>query len=310
MFSNRSGAKRDWSAYNQALRERGSLTLWVDEEVVANWRPDHDPHKLGTPFLYSDSAIELILTLRAMYHLPLRGAEGFARSVFGLMGLSVPLPHYSTLSRRAGRLEIDLAAAPSGEGRVVLLDSTGLKVFGEGEWKVRQHGYSKRRTWRKLHVALDPRTQEVVACVLTENGVDDGSMAEPLLGEVGGKVKEIKADGAYDQSKVYRAAKRHGAKPIIPPRKNAKIKQHGNRGGPRETRDEHLREIRRKGRKRWKRESGYHERSLVETVMFRYKTILGDGLRARKFANQQAEARIGCKIINKVTQLHTVNNQG
>ncbi len=245
-----------------------------------------------------------------MYHLPLRGAEGFARSVFGLMGLEVPLPHYSTLSRRAGRLEIDLATTPCGEGRVVLLDSTGLKVFGEGEWKVRQHGYSKRRTWRKLHVALDPRTQEVVACELTENGVDDGSMAEPLLLGVEGKVDEIKADGAYDQSKVYRVAARHGAKPIIPPRKNAKIKRHGNTRGPRETRDDNLREVRKKGRKRWKRESGYHERSLVETVMFRYKTILGDGLRARKFANQQAEARIGCKIINKVTQLHSANNQG
>jgi hypothetical protein len=179
----------------------------------------------------------------------------------------------------------------------------GPKVFGEGEWKVRQHGYSKRRTWRKLHLAIDAATQEVVACALTDNGTSDGAMAGPLLDAVADEIAGVKADGAYDQRPVYDAARRRGAAVVVPPRRGATIRVHGNTVGPPDLRDESVRGVRRYGRKGWKRRVGYHERSLVETGMFRYKTLFGGRLRARAIAGQRVEVRISCKIMNRFTQL-------
>jgi len=294
---------RDWSAYNTALVARGNLTLWIDEGVIEFWRAQPVGKKNGRPFTYSDRAVELVLTLRQLYGLPLRGAQGFAQAVVALLGLTLPIPHYSTLSRRAGRLPTALGAAPATGGRVLLLDSTGLKVFGEGEWKVRQHGYSKRRTWRKLHLAIDATTQEVVACELTASGTTDGEMAGPLLDATEGEIARVKADGAYDQRPVYGAAQRRGAAVVVPPRRGAKIRVHGNTLGPPDPRDESVRGVRRYGRKSWKKRVGYHERSLVETGMFRYKTLFGARLRARAMAGQRVEVRISCKIMNRFTQL-------
>ncbi len=294
---------RDWSAYNTALIARGNLTLWIDEGVIEFWRARPAGKKNGRPFTYSDRAVELVLTLRQLYALPLRGAQGFAQAVVALLGLTLPVPHYSTLSRRAGRLSVALGAAPAAGGRVLLLDSTGLKVFGEGEWKVRQHGSSKRRTWRKLHLAIDAATQEVVACELTDNGTADGETAGPLLDAVEGEIARVTADGAYDQRPVYDAAGRRGAAVVVPPRRGAKVRVHGNTLGPPDPRDENVRGARRYGRKSWKRRVGYHERSLVETGMFRYKTLFGGRLRARAMAGQRVEARISCKIMNRFTRL-------
>lgn len=294
---------RDWSAYNRAPVERGALEVRIDEEALALWTAEADPCKRGRPHLYSDAAIVFALTLREAYHLTLRAARGFAASVFRAMGVGLPVPHYSTLSRRAGGLAIDLGASPAAGPRVVLLDSTGLKVFGEGEWKVRKHGYSKRRTWRKLHLAVDARTQGVVACTATDNAATDASQVGELLGEVGPGVECIKADGAYDQRPVYEAAAGRNARVVIPPRRNAKVRKHGNARGPRGARDENLRGCRRHGWKGWKNRSGYHERSLVETAMYRVKVITGERLKSRKIENQRAEARVKCRVINRVTRL-------
>ena len=219
------------------------------------------------------------------------------------MGIDLPVPDYTTLSRRAATLEVDLAASAGAGPRVILMDSTGLKVYGEGEWKVRQHGYSKRRTWRKLHLAVDARTQEVVACETTESGQTDAAAVPTLLDEVTGPVEAIKADGAYDQAKVYEAAKQRGAKAVIPPRRNAVIHKHGNAAGPKEARDESLRGTRKHGRKGWKRRSGYHERSLAETAMFRMKTLFEERLRHRTIEGQRTECRIRCRVLNRVTRL-------
>lgn len=303
MSSKAAGKDRDWSAYNKALIERGSLTVWIDEEAIALWEAESDPCKIGRPFVFSDIAIQMLLTLREAYQLNLRATQGFAQSIFQIMNIDLKIPHYSTLSRRGEDLPIELGASSAEEPRVILLDSTGLKVFGEGEWKVRKHGYSKRRTWRKLHLAVDAKTQEVVACVTTTNAESDASVVDEILDEVDGRVDEFKADGAYDQRKVYETLDRREIKPVIPPRKNAKIRKHGNKSGRREARDENLREIRRKGRKRWKKDSGYHERSLAETAMFRLKTITGEKLKNRKLETQEAEARLRCRVMNRITQL-------
>jgi Transposase DDE domain len=160
---------RNWKEYDTALVRRGSLSLWVEEATLRAWR-SQGPTQRGAQFVYSDLAIECLLTLRAVYHLTLRATEGFARSLFGMMGLDLEIPDHTTLSRRAATVPITLPKRAEGPLHLIL-DSTGLKVYGEGEWKVRQHGYSKRRTWLKLHLAIDPETHEIQAAVVSEPGV-------------------------------------------------------------------------------------------------------------------------------------------
>ena len=185
----------------------------------------------------------------------------------------------------------------------MVVDSTGLKVFGEGEWKMRKHGKSKRRTWRKLHLAVNPDTQEIEAETLTENSCDDAGQVDALLDQVTGKIDGFYGDGAYDKWKVYETLEKRRIKAIIPPQRNAKITQHGNSSGRPLSRDVAIREIRRRGRRRWKEDIGYHRRSLSETAMYRMKCCFGDHLKNRLIQNQQTETRLRSKILNKFTHL-------
>jgi hypothetical protein len=290
---------RNWSQYNDALVRRGSLTLWVDEATLQAWRYQGPPQR-GAQFQYSDLAIECLLTLRAVYHLTLRATEGFARSVFALMATDLPVPDYSTLCRRAETVRITLPKKAEGPLHLIL-DSTGLKVYGEGEWKVRQHGYSKRRTWLKLHLAIDPETHEIRAAVVSEPGVTDEEAVPALLAQEEGPISGAGADGAYDRRTVYEALDRRGAQAVIPPRRDAKIQRHGNRSGPRLTRDENLRRIRQIGRAAWKEESGYHRRSLGETAMFRMKTLFGTGVSSRADEQRATEVGVRCRAMNIMT---------
>jgi Transposase DDE domain len=290
---------RNWSQYNDALVRRGSITLWVDQDTLQAWRYQ-GPTRRGAQFEYSDLAIECLLTLRAVYHLTLRATEGFARSLFALMQVDLSVPDYTTLCRRAATVRITLPKKATGPLHLVL-DSTGLKVYGEGEWKVRQHGYSKRRTWLKLHLAVDPKTHEIQAAMVTDAGVTDAETVPALLDQVEGPIECAAADGAYDRQGVYDTLKDRSARAVIPPRRDAKIKRHGNRSGPRLDRDENLRRIRQIGRSAWKEESGYHERSLVETAMFRMKVIFGDGVASRSPARQATEAGVRCRALNIMT---------
>jgi len=241
--------------------------------------------------------------VRAVFHLTLRATEGFAQSLFEMMKMDIDVPDYTTLCKRAKQLNVSLPTTAPGPIHAVL-DSTGLKVFGEGEWKVRKHGYSKRRTWRKLHLSVDSATHEIQAMLLTEADVDDAAATPELLAQTSAPVNQLSADGAYDKRKAYTACVKHGVhKVAIPPRRDAHIWQHGNNAAPALPRDENLRRIRAVGRQQWKQESGYHQRSLAETAMFRFKTILGDHLSARVLPNQQTEARIKCAALNRMTQL-------
>src|SRR5512143_763068 len=282
---------RNWSQYNDALVRRGSLTLWVDQDTLQAWRYQ-GPNQHGAQFEYSDTAIQYLLTLRA--------AEGFARSLFDLMHLDLPVSDYTTLCRRAATVPITLPKKATGPLHLVL-DSTGLKVYGEGEWKVRQHGYSKRRTWLKLHLAVDPQTHEIQAAMVTDPGVTDAETVPALLEQVENPLESTAGDGAYDRQVVYDALESRSARAVVPPRRDAKVKRHGNSSGPRLARDENLRRIRRVGRKAWKEESGYHERSLAETAMFRMKTIFGDGMASRSPAQQATEAGVRCRALNIMT---------
>jgi hypothetical protein len=293
----------NWAKYNEALVQRGSLTLWLDEETLANWEHANEETKVGRPFVFSDAAIECLLVLRETFRLPYRQTEGLARSIMQLMGLELRVPDYSSLAKRAASLAIDLQVSRRRGPIDVVVDSSGLKVFGEGEWKVRKHGASKRRTWRKVHLAINPQTQEIEATVLTHNSGHDADQVGPLLEQIPGRVKTFRGDGAYDKWKVYKGLEARSTQPIIPPQHNAKIKQHGNSSTAPLPRDETIRRIRQIGRAAWKREAGYHLRSLGETAVSRMKMNFGSELKNRVFENQQTEVRLRSKILNRHAHL-------
>jgi hypothetical protein len=293
---------RNWPQYNAALRARGSLTLWVDEAALSAWHYT-GPRQRGAQYVYADAAIKCVLTLRAVYHLALRATEGLARSLFALLEMALPVPTYSTLSRRAAEMEVALGALPRSTPLHLVIDSSGFKVYGEGEWKVRLHGWSKRRTWRKLHLAVDETTGEIVAAVASEAGVSDDAALTDLLRQVPGEIRQVSADGAYDKRWCYDVLAERGAIAVIPPRRDAKIWQHGNCAGAPWQRDENLRAIRRKGRRRWKQDTGYHRRSLAETTFFRCKTLFGPTLRARTFPGQATELFLKVAALNRMTHL-------
>ena len=283
--------------------QRGDITFWFDEDVIDAWEHDNDEPKVGRPFTYSDLAVECLLALRELFRLPYRQTEGLGCSLVKLMQVDVAIPDFSSLAKRAAKLSVSLSVTARKGPIDVVVDSTGLKVFGEGEWKMRKHGKSKRRTWRKLHLTVNPDTQEIEAEVLTENSGHDADQVDELLDQVNGPVDAFYGDGAYDQWKVYDSLWGREIQPIIPPRRNAKIKQHGNAHQTPLVRDEAIRSIRQVGRKQWNKDIGYHRRSLAETAMYRMKCCFGDKLKNRKLPNQQAEVRIRSKVLNRFTQL-------
>ncbi len=271
--------------------------------MLAAWIVEDLSGKPGATKLYSDLAIMTMATLKAVYRLAGRQCQGFVESIFELMEINLPVPDHSTLSRRLGQLSVELPVIPKEGARHVVVDSTGVKVYGEGEWKTRQHGVSKRRTWRKLHLGVDEATGEILAAVATTNDFHDGEVLNDVLQAIDEPIEQVSTDGAYDHCHCYDEIAAKGAKAVIPPRKDAVIWQHGNRKGKPHQRDENLRSIRKHGRKRWKRDSGYHRRSIAETTMFRFKTIFGGNLSARKFDNQAVELFIKCAALNRMIQI-------
>jgi hypothetical protein len=245
-----------------------------------------------------------MLTVKEVFHLTNRGVEGFMRSIFQLRKINLPVPDHSTLSKRGKDLKVSLPKKNS-QSLNIVMDSTGLKIYGEGEWKVRMHGASKRRTWRKLHIGANPDDGEIQAVLLTENGVSDDQAVEGLLEQIEQTILDFAADGAYDKRKVYDILNAHSPEVniLIPPRKNARIWQHGNSKTERLKRDQNLRAIRKLGRREWKEQSGYHVRSLAETIMFRLKTIFGNDLSTRLMETQTTQALIRCMALNQMTHL-------
>lgn len=291
---------RNWSEYNAGLKTRGSLTFWIDESVLENWITPCLSGKPGASLYYSDLAILTMATVKAVYRLAGRQCQGFLESIFQLMGLNLPVPDHSTLSRRLAQLSVPLPVIPKAGARHVVVDSTGIKVYGEGEWKTRQHGVSKRRTWRKLHLGIDEATGEILGTVVSTNDFKDGEVLGDILGQITETIEQVSTDGAYDHRDCYDQIAERGAKAVIPPRTDAVIWQHGNCKAPPHTRDENLRYIRKHGRKKWKRDSHYHRRSLAETTMFRFKVIFGGHLMTRKFGNQAVELFIKCAALNRM----------
>jgi len=290
---------RSWSVYDRALVQRGDITLWISQDAIASWKPAPTGLR-GAQRKFSDHAIETALTLRLVFKLPLRQAEGFLRSVLSLMGVDLEAPDHTTLSRRSQHLDVALNLVPVNEPIHLIVDSTGLSIFGEGEWAAVKHGGRGKRGWRKLHLGVDG-SGVIVAQVLTDGNADDAATVPALLGRFEGELSGFVADAAYDSRPVYDAATQRGAVVVVPPTRNATV------GGRNVTqcsaRDRTVARIREVGRRQWKKESGYHRQGTVENAFFRYKSIIGDRLRARHSKAQEAETLIACNILNGMTAL-------
>jgi transposase len=264
----------NWAEYDAGLRRRGSLTLWVTDAAIAGW---HAAPRLtaGGHACYSELAIETGLMLRLAFHLPLRLTEGLMASVFELMGVSLATPDHSTLSRPAMTMTSISMGCRLPDGPVqLLIDSTGLKVYGAGEWLQEKHGVRARRTWRKLHLAVDADTGMVVASTLTGNDMGDPSQVAPLLDRVDAGIGSVTADGAYDGAPTYdTVAARAGDIPVIIPPHVSAVLSAAAAHRPSQ-RDQHITLMAAKGRLGWQKETGYGQRSLVETTMGRYKGYL------------------------------------
>ena len=294
---------RNWPAYEAGLQRRGDLTLWVDEAALAGWRAPRRSTPGGQP-VYADLAIEAVLSLRLVFHLALRQAAGLAGSVLRLLGLDLPVPDHTTLSRRGRAFAGRQPRVCAGNGPLhLVLDSTGLELFGQGEWDATKHGRRKRR-WMKLHLAVDATTGEIPAHVLTEGTADDAAQAPDLLRTVEGAIASLTADGADDGEPTYEAARTRQPDPppdvVIPPRASAVPStadpaQHTPR-------DRHIQLMAEKGRMQWQRLTGYGRRALAETAMGRWKHLIGPRLRARTLPGQQGEAALAVSVLNRMTR--------
>ena len=298
---------RNWKEYNKSLVNRGSITFWFDEDSVRKWYSVERTEKPGRPDTYSDDAIRCGLMIKAVFRTTLRALQGFIQSLFQLIELQLICPHYSVFSRRAKDLRIPLRKfIKPGEKLNVIFDSTGVKVFGEGEWKVRRLGYCKRRTWRKVHIGMNADTGQIIVSAMSSGDLKDEvpmlhmmeALEEMSIGNVFG-------DGAYDTVDCREAIYDRGGKQIIPPPKSARVQRKTEIPALRE-RDAAIRRIKElgvDGRKLWKEEIGYHRRSRIETCMSRYKKILGDRLSARLEHTQFTEIRIKLDVLNRMTEI-------
>jgi hypothetical protein len=291
----------NWAEYDAALRARGSLTVWFTPEAVAAWAAAPRTTRGGQPS-YSDQAIATALTLRAVFRLALRQTEGLIGSILQLLDLDLAVPDHSTLSRRAATLEVPRPKAGSAPVHL-LVDSTGLKLCGPGEWLVEKHGTKRRRSWRKLHLATDADTGHLVASVLTDKDADDGSQTSQLLDRIDGPVASFIGDGAFDRGDVYAevAARHPAADVIVPPRANA-VPSDTAETAPTQ-RDAPLRCIAERERMGWQRVSGYNWRALVEADISRWKRAIGEGLRSQTDGRQATEVAIAADVLNRMLEL-------
>ncbi len=292
----------NWREHDASLRNRGSLTIWFTPEAIAGWKaqPRTTP---GGQRHYSDLAIETALTLRGVFRLALRQSEGLIGSIMKMLEINLPVPDHTTLSRRACGLRVcNTARIGTGELHLIV-DSTGLKLRGAGEWLFEKHGTTKRRAWRKLHIGIDAGNGEIVAFDLTDKDVDDASHVPALLDQLTQAPASFMADGAYDRAATYDAilARNPSARFIVPPCKGAVP-------GPTATisptqRDLHVLAVDEHGRMNWQKASGYNTRSKVEAAISRYKRVIGDTLKSRHDTRRTTEVAIAIKSLNRINQL-------
>ena len=290
----------NWSEYNQALRQRGAFTIWFDPQMQWSATPTG---KKGRQPTYTDIAIQFALTIRNLFQLAIRQTQGFIQSLFQMAHLDWNVPDFSTLSRRADKLQplLHKSAKNPQEDLHILVDSTGIKVTGDGEWVRKKHGVNQHRQWLKLHLATDANSGEIQAVEVTTCQYGDAEMLQPLLDQIDEPIASVTADGAYDTVNCYDAILKRQANVIIPPRSNAALWAENEIG---KARNHAVQGCWDKGQKQWKRDIGYHRRSRIEAKMFALKR-LGQGVSSRCFNRQVVDLQIRVDILNKFTQLGT-----
>jgi hypothetical protein len=293
---------KNWHAYEQSLRDRGDMTLWISHDAVDAWTPPQTG-KRGAQPVYSDTAIETALALRLLFRLPLRQTEGFLSAILRLMDVTLPCPDHTTLSRRnatvAIRRQIDHASQRPID---LIVDSTGLKVCGQGEWRRQKHGEKPHKRWKKLHIGVDAQGR-IVSSTVTESHEQDPSQVPALLSQVNPRIDRFVGDGIFDQAPVYTAVEQHspGARVIIPPRKDAVLSSRARIALTQ--RDQHVLAIGSEGRSAWKRMSGYYAQIQAENAFSRFKRAFGGGLRSKRDESQAREAALACQLLNRMREL-------
>jgi hypothetical protein len=296
---------RNWSEYNESLKKRGSISLWISEDAIKKWRSPKDPRFIGAPQQYSDDAILCMMALKVVYNIPYRQLVGFVLSLFALMRIVLKVPHFTTVAARAKLLGKHFKRLSRAVPTDLVLDSSGFKIYGEGEWTVRQHGKQKRRRWKKFHIGICPNTHEIIVTEVTELEIADCEVGPRLLKKAPRSVKRAVGDGAYDTWGCYKSAYAKGQKLIVPPREGAVF----NEGEEpwHKMRNDAISEIiglgnDEEGIKLWKRLVGYHDRSLVETAFSRFKGMFGPKLFSRNVDNQGVELNLKAHVMNMMTR--------
>ena len=297
----------NWAEYDAALRQRGSLTVWVSDAAIDGWRATPRSTPGGQP-AYSNLAITTALMLRAVFRLALRQTKGLIGSVLRLLGIALPVPDHSTIARRARTVTLPSTPRSTSGALHLLVDSTGVKLCGPGEWLIEKHGTKRRRCWRKLHIGVDAVSGQIVAATLTDRAIDDAAQLGPLLDQVPGPVAALTGDGAYDRSAVYASVhERHPkAAVVVPPRADAVLSDTTETAPTR--RDRHIQAIAETGRMAWQRSSGYNQRAKVEGQIGRWKQVLGPALRFHTDAAQATEVAIGVTVLNRMLGLGRPNS--
>ena len=300
----------NWSEYNQGLKRRGDVRIWLSDDVIAGWHAQQSGSSgRGRPYVYSDVMIECALSLRCIFHLGLRQTQGFIESLLGMLNIPFRCACYSTFSRRSAALLASVKQRVSdkdpSEPIDICIDSSGLKIYGEGEWKRKKHGKGTRREWRKLHIGCTDDGR-IVTQLLTDNKCSDDRALPELLDAVNPDqvINTVRLDGAYDRPSCYQAIARRGAKANIPPPCNATIDHDMEKNSPRMARNSAIERINAlgggaKGKHRWRQESGHYQREKAENSFSRFKAIFSPALAARTLDNQKVEAAIKCTILNQ-----------
>ena len=295
--------KRDWSKYNKSLVNRGSLTFWIDPKVLKKWKSERQKGKLGRPFKYSDTLINLAATVRYTFKLSLRSCEGFLKSILKMLKLPAKVPSYTQICRRMQKLSLSPHLLQGRSIRHVVLDATGLKVFGEGEWKVKRHGACVRRQWRKLHLAVDEHTQEILFADITSEYEPDTKFIPEII-STRKRVKRVMIDGAADDFSLHKLLWENEIDFLTPPPKNARVRKEPWL----DFRNRSLLQILGLGgdktaRSLWGKLTGYSKRATVESAIARWKKLYSGHLQSRNFANQRVEVILKSEIMNKMKEL-------
>jgi Transposase DDE domain len=296
---------RNWQQYNKSLENRGNIFFWIAQDTIKKWKPKREPHFIGAPQQYSTDAILCMMAIKVVFHLPYRQLIGFFIGLMRMIGLSLRIPHFTTVAYRLRQLGRHLGKLSVKRPTDLVFDSSGFKVYGEGEWKIRQHGKQKRRRWKKFHIAICPKSQEIIVAEATELEKTDCEVFPRLIKKSPQSVKNAIGDGAFDTMNCYKSAYDQGINLLTLPRQGA---VHHEDEPWIKSRNNAISEIiglgaDDEGRKLWKKLRGYHKRSLVETTFSRFKGIFGSRLFSKTFDNQSVELNLKASILNRMTQM-------